>query len=225
MVTDDPGILDPGQWEIIVAATWTENKDGHSFKELPLLDVSVGLTENVQLSAVYPYVFVDLDEQGRGDDFGNFEAALKWRFWNREKLQIAAGAAYLDGISATTARLGIGSDDPIWTLPVVLEYTFGDWTLDVQATYASIRNQEDEAGYGIALGHPAGSRVQLMAELYGATNSQFEDNFLNFTVGADIEITPSWHLLLSGGSGISEPAGAEVLDYNIFVGIQYFTGM
>jgi hypothetical protein len=50
LTIDDPGILDPGQWEIIGAVTGATS-DTVDVYELPLLDVSYGLTPNTQLSA------------------------------------------------------------------------------------------------------------------------------------------------------------------------------
>lgn len=222
---DDPGILDPGQWEIIAAATTAKTRAGDEAHELPVLDVSVGLTENIQASAAYPYVFVETADGTEADDFGNLALGLKWRFYNGENLQIAFAPGYQFGISVAAATLGVGSDTKIALLPISLEYSFGDWTLNAEVGYAAIEEEEDEVAYGVALGHPVGSRTQLMFEIYGATNSELGDNFVNFNIGADIELTPAWHLLLAVGSGISEPTGAEELDYTGFLGIQYFTGM
>jgi len=222
---DDPGILDPGQWEIIVAASTAKAKDGAQATELPVLDVSVGLTENTQISVAYPYVFVDPVDAPSDSEFGNLAVGFKWRFYNSENLQISFAPGYLFGISLTAATLGVGSDTAIVALPVNFEYAFGDWTLNAELAYAVIREAEDEVVYGVALGHPVGKRTRLFFEIYGATNSELGDNIVNFNIGADVEITPAWHLLLAMGSGISEPTGAEELDYTGYLGLQYFTGM
>jgi len=222
---DDPGILDPGQWEIIVASSTAKEEGGGTATELPVLDVSVGLSENTQISAAYPYVVVDPEGASSDSDFGNLSLGFKWRFYNSENLQIAFAPGYLFGISLAAATVGIGSDNEIAVLPVNLEYSFGDWTLNAELGYGAIKEEEDEVAFGAALGHPVGNRTQLMLEIYGATNSELDDAFVNFNVGADIEITPAWHLLLALGSRISEPSGAAELDYTGFLGIQYFTGL
>jgi hypothetical protein len=52
---DDPGILLPGQWEIIAAATQTSTDAGDVY-QAPLLDVSLGLIEDrVQIALVVPF--------------------------------------------------------------------------------------------------------------------------------------------------------------------------
>ena len=53
LVTDDPGILDPGSWESILAIS-AEDRGGGSIYQLPVLDVSRGITRNTQLSFVVP---------------------------------------------------------------------------------------------------------------------------------------------------------------------------
>ncbi|MFQ5635862.1 MAG: hypothetical protein ACE5G3_11110 [Gammaproteobacteria bacterium] len=222
---DDPGILDRGQWEIITAATASKIDGGDRAVELPVLDVSVGLGENIQASAAYPYVLVDSGGGPEKSDFGNLAVGVKWRFFESETLQIAVAPGYQFGIHANAARFGIGSDTPVATLPVNLEYAWGDWILNAELAYAAIEREEDEVAYGAAIGHPVGPRMQLMLEIYGAASSEFEDHAVNFNVGADIAVTEAWHILVAAGSGISEPTGGEELRLTGFLGIQYFTGM
>jgi len=224
MFTDDPGVTDKGGWEILVAASTAKTKAGDKASELPVVAIEYAATENIQLSAAYPYVFVELADGQKGDDFANLELAAKWRFFNNEKLQIAVVPTYLDGLNVTAATLGIGSGEPIRVLPVTAEYALGAWTIGGELAYASVKNEEDEVAYGIIVGRSIGDRVNLMAEIYGATNSALNDNFLFFNIGTEIVIAEGWELLLSVGSSISEPTGAEQLDYTGFVGIRYETG-
>jgi hypothetical protein len=131
---------------------------------------------------------------------------------------------YLAGISVTQAVLGIGSDTPVRVLPVTAEYAWDKWTLGGELAWASVKDAPDETGFGIVAGRSLGDRVTLMAEIYGATNAELEDRFVNWNVGAEIEVATGWILLISGGSRISEPSGAEKLDYTGFLGIRYETG-
>jgi hypothetical protein len=224
MATEDPDILDPGQWEFIAAATQASVDNEGKIGELPIVEASVGLSENTQVTLAYPFVYIDPEGGPRRSDTGNLEIGAKWRFYNRDNLQITFAPLYLFGISTTAATLGFGSDDPVAVLPVSFGYTFGDWTLMGELGYAASKSEEDEVAYGLILGHPVGDRVQLMFELYGAGDSEMDDRFLNFNIGAEIAIAAGWNLLVSAGSGISEPSGAEELEYTAFVGVQYLTG-
>ncbi len=48
---DDPGILDPGKFEVILAATIETRPFGDSY-EFPVLNISLGVSENIQVAVV-----------------------------------------------------------------------------------------------------------------------------------------------------------------------------
>jgi hypothetical protein len=108
LATEDPGILELGQWEII-AATTASTADGGDTYQLPVLDVSLG-------------VIADPEGQDSDSDFGNLELGVKWRFWNSEDLQVAFAPLYAFGITHSAAERGIGEDSDVLQLPVVAEY-------------------------------------------------------------------------------------------------------
>lgn len=224
MVTKDPGILQPGQWKLEAAVKTVKGKDGSQATELPVITANVAISKNLQFGAAYRYVHADPGGASAESDFGNPAVGIKWRLYNRNGLQIAFAPAHIFGISATAASLGVGSDSQILTMPIIVGYSFGQWALAGELAYAAIEDQEDEVAYGLLLGRPIGHRAKLMFEVFGATNSEFDDNFLNFNIGAAFTVTDSWHVLLSVGSGVSEPTGAKQLDYMAFFGIRHLTG-
>lgn len=222
LAIDDPGILDPGSWELIGAAT-AAGADSGDVYEFPVLDVSFGLSENTQLSAAFPYVFSDPAGESSDSDFGNLQLGFKWRFFNSENLQVAFAPVHAFGITLTAATVGIGDDTDVTFLPVNLEYALpADWRFNAELGYAIVKEAPDELGYGVALAHPLGSRTEIMFELYGASASDFDDNFLNYHVGFDVAMTEAMHFLFSVGSGLSRPSGEEKLDYDVYLGLQYF---
>jgi hypothetical protein len=221
LTIDDPVILDPGQWEIIGAVS-SARRDSGSFYQLPLLDVSVGLTENTQLSANMPYVLVNPTGEPSKWDFGNLVLGFKWRFVHTENLQVAFAPAYAFGLTASAALLGVGNAENITLLPLDVEYALGNWTLNGEIGYANVDGDRDGWVYGAAIGHPFGERTQLLFELYGAAGRNFEQDSLNYHIGFDFEITPAWHLLVSGGAGLREPDSFDKLDLDLFLGIQHF---
>jgi len=223
MVTKEPDILAPGQWRITTAVKTVRVQGGRHATELPVIGAHVAVSENWQFGAAYRYVHADPGGAEQEADFGNPVLGAKWRFYRRERLQVAIAPAYVFGIGTTAAALGIGSDTAILSLPITAKYSFGAWTVAAEFGYAAIQAQADEVTWGLLLGRRIGTRVRLMVEGYGATNAELDDNFVNFNVGADITITRAWHLLVSAGSGIKEPAGAEKLDHTGFVGIRYFS--
>ena len=223
MDTEDPGILDPGTWEIIVASTATSIKNGGDAYEFPILDVSYGLTESVQISATYPYVWVDPVDGSSDSDFGNLEVALKWRFWNSERLQLAFAPVHSFGVNVTRAELGFGDDNDATFIPISMEAALiGELTLTAQLGYVRAAGATDGWVYGAYLGHPAGARVNLYAEIFGSSlDDSLDTDFLNFNLGLDIALTDRLALLFSGGSGLREPDGEDELDHAFFLGLQY----
>lgn len=218
---DDPGILEPGQWEIITAATLTSTNAGDGY-EAPVLDVSYGVAKQVQVSAVLPYVFVDPDDGSSESDVGNLEIGVKWRFVDEDNLQLAVAPLYVFGVSASRARRGIGDENDVFGLPFLLEYAFGDWRLNASLGYEAVNNDRDGLAYGAALAHPFGARSEVLFEIYGAADTEFDDDALNFHVGFDTEIAEDLHLLFAAGSAIRDPDGGEELDFDVFLGLQFF---
>jgi hypothetical protein len=221
LAIDDPGILDPGQWEIIAALSMASADVGDVY-EAPILDVSYGLSANTQVSASMPYVFANPSDDSSASEFGNLAVGFKWRLYNDERLQIAFAPGYAFGIRVSAAIRGVGDDTDILFLPVNFEYALGNWTVNGEFGYASVKSGTDGWGYGAALGHPLGERTQLMFELYGGADDDFDNDNLNFHIGFDMEMAADWHLLFSAGSGLREPVGSEKLDFDMYLGLQHF---
>jgi len=221
LAIDDPGILDPGQWEIIVAATMASTSEGEAY-QAPLLDISYGLTPNTQVAASMPYVFVSPDDLDSTSEFGNLAIGYKWRFINNDRLQVAFAPGYAFGIRVSAALRGVGDETDILFLPLNLQYEIGDWSLNGEWGYVSLESGGDGWGYGGALSRPVGQRTVLMFELYGGADTDFDNDNLNFHIGLDTELRPDLHLLFSAGSGLREPSGSAELDFDLFLGLQYF---
>jgi hypothetical protein len=221
--TEDPGILERGQWEIISAVTATSVDSGNSYQS-PLLDISLGvIADQVQIAAAYPYVYTDPDDDSSESDFGNLELGIKWRFWNSDKLQVAFAPVYAFGVSRRTALAGIGDSGDVVVLPLAAEYQINhQWRLTGSAGYASVDEGEDEWGYGAALAYGLNDRWELLFELAGATDTDFDEDVLNVRAGFDFALTDSVHFLFSAATGLREPSGEEDLNYDFYFGVQFF---
>lgn len=157
LVIDDPGILDCGQWEIIVAGSTvgTDNVDVYEI----VLDVSVGLSANTQLSVAVPYVEANPAGDTSTRDISNPSVGFKWRFVNTDNLQVAFAPAYAFGITLSAALRGVGDTGNILFLPVNFEYALGNWTLNGEFGYVATEADFDGYAYGAAIGHPVGSKA------------------------------------------------------------------
>jgi hypothetical protein len=220
---DDPGVLDAWHWEIIGAMTLTSGSDG-DYWQAPVLDISLGVIEDyVQVGFVYPYAHADSGNGKTQSDFGNAEFGVKWRFLKRERIQMAFAPYHSFGVSTRTASKGIGGDNDATVLPINAEYRVNDlWSLNGEVRYVSIDNLSNEWGYGAAVAYAPNNRWTLLAEVAGASDTDFKDDLLELRAGFDAALNDSLHLLFSIATGIKEPSGAGKLDYDIFLGLQFF---
>jgi hypothetical protein len=220
---EDPGVLDAGQWEIITATTATSTDSGDVY-QAPLLDVSLGVVQDyVQVFVAYPYVYSDPDEGNSEWDFGNLQAGVKWRFVNTDRLQVAFAPLYAFGVTRSTAEQGIGEDSDVAEFPLVAEYQLTDaWRVNASAGYASVDDGGDEWVYAGAVAYGVSDRLELLFELAGATDTDFDDDLLDVRAGLDFTIAEDLHLLFSTATGLREPSGEDELDYDVFLGLQFF---
>ena len=220
---DDPGVLDAWHWEIIGATTMTSSSDG-DYWQAPLLDISLGVIEDyVQEGFVYPYAHADFGNGGSQSDFGNAELGVKWRFLKRDRLQMAFAPYHAFGVSTRTAAKGISNDSDATVLPINAEYRVDDrWSLNGEVRHVSVDNASNEWGYGAAVAFAPNDRWTLLAEVAGASDTEFDNEFLELRVGFDTALKDSFHLLFSIATGIKEPSGAGELDYDVFLGLQFF---
>ena len=220
---DDPGVLDPGRWEIIGATTLTSGSQG-DYWQAPLLDVSLGVIEDhVQIGFVYPYAHADSGDEGLQSDFGNAEIGVKWRFYKTERLQMALAPYHAFGVSTRTAGKGVGDENDATVVPINGEYRVTDrLSLNGEIRYIRVDSQENAWGYGAALAFSANDRWTWLIEVAGETDTDFDDEFIELRAGFDAALSDSIHLLFSIATGIQEPSGAGELDYDIFLGLQVF---
>jgi hypothetical protein len=223
LVIDDPGILDPGGWEVIAAIAADDRSDG-KIMHVPLLDISLGLTTNTQISFFLPYSVI---KPKYADTIKGLEIVslnYKWRFASTDNWEWAIAANYTLPISHEIIKPDSPDDISILGLPVLASYTNGDWNWLGQVGWISGSDGSRFWDYGIAMSHPLGDSMQWMVEVYGIATSSFGRRNLNYQLGLDYGISPSLHLLSSVGSRIrshNEPDSR--LNYNFYFGLQWFS--
>lgn len=220
---DDPGILEPMQLEFITATTLASTGAG-KYAQIPLLDLSLGLIQDsVQLSVVYPFIYVNPDDGGSASDFGNPGLGVKWRFLSVGQLQMAVAPSYVFGVTPGVAAQGIGDQKDVMTVPVNAEYRFNDaWRINGEARYMKVDDGDDEWGYAAAVAYTLNKRWEFLFELSAITEHGVDIDYLETRVGFDATVTESVHVLFSIATGLREPNSVDKLDYDMFIGIQYF---
>lgn len=219
LTIEDPEILDPGQWEIIVASTLEKRESGKTY-ELPLLDVSYGVSENIQVAFVAPRIVSDPKGESKRSDFGISEIGIKWRFYNENNLQIAFAPLYEFNLRDGAVDRGIVDDANAWTVPLTFQYDWNDWTFLADVGYTIARGDEDGLAYGFAVSRPVSERTALMASIYGEPDTSFDDHGLAIRLGLDHQISDDFHLLVGVGTGLQNEE--DDLDVDVYIGLQWF---
>ena len=220
---EDPGVLAPGQWEIITAGTYTSTSGGDAY-QLPLLDISLGIIEDkVQVAMVLPWEHVSPNIGPSSSDFGSVEVGVKCQFFSSERLQMALAPYQVFGVSQGTADKGIGSDVDVTVLPLNAQYQLSDtWTLNGELSFANVHGGNDEMGYGAAVSFAPGGRYTWLAEVYGGADTSFNDHSFELRAGVDVELRDDLHLLFAAATSVDAPTAGEELDAGVYVGIQLF---
>ena len=223
LVIDDPGILAPGAWEVILGIS-VEDRPSCKITQAPSLDVSLGISPNSQLSFFLPRSVVDSDQKEKESGLGLASIGYKWRVASNSEWEWALAANYDALISHDLYRKKGPDDIRILGLPLLVSHTNGNWTWNGQLGWNKVSDGIQFWDYGLAVSHLLGDKTQFMVEVYGYAESSFDSNELNYQLGVDVEINPAFHLLASAGSRIKsgfEPVNR--LDYSFFVGLQWFS--
>lgn len=222
LAIDDPGIPGLGQWEVIVAIDGRQFDNGDAL-DLPLLDVSLALTENSQLSATLPHTVVRSDATSRKTGLGFASIGYKWRWYDDGIREWAVAPSYTFLISHQVFEEGSSDDVNVFSLPVLYAHSFNDWTLMGQLAWILDENGNNAWDYGIALARPLNSRAEWMVELFGAANSSFGNETLNYHLGIDYAIREHFHILASVGSRVRTSSRlADRLNFRYYLGLQFF---
>ena len=218
----DPGVLEPGQIEVITAVSSSAIGEDQ-FYTVPLLDVSLGLiSDRLQIAITYPHVHADTKDNDSNWEFDNLELGGTWRFWQNEKWQVALAPIYAFGVTRRTADQGIGTVGDVATIPLVAEYQISPgWRVNTSFGYERVESADDLWSYNVAIAHIYNERWELLAELAGARNDDSGKDVLDVRAGFDYALTPDFHLLVAVATGLREIDPTEKLDYELFFGLQF----
>ncbi len=222
MVGEDPGILEPGQWEII-AAMKGESRPSIESAEVPVLDVTYGLTPNTQISVLIPRQHIEPRGESSRTGWGNGQIGYKWRFFSGEMVEMAIAPVYTHPLDHGSTIRGLVENVSILNVPVVASLAMGEWTWNFQVGYAIKSTSGNLWDYAITLGHPLGRSADFFLEVWGGANDNFENKASNYRVGLDFAFSERTHLLGSIGGAISSPLPSDdELDWDFYLGLQWF---
>ncbi len=220
LAIDDPGILDPGDWELIFA-TSLENRPSGDSRTLFAIDASVGIGNQMQLSAVLPWDEVEEPGIPSESGVGNAEIGFKIGFFTSEYLDLAFAPLYAFDISDSSVRKGVADPVNVLTLPLEAEYRWDTWRLNAELAYNVTASGPNDWGYGAAMIRPLNDRVEIMFEVFGGASQSFSEDDLAAHMGFDFAITDKFHILTSIGTGLGN-SDQDKMDVDFYLGVQWF---
>jgi hypothetical protein len=219
---DDPGILEPGEWEVIFAASYFETEPIDVI-EFPVLDISYGLTPDTQVSVTIPYVFEGRIGDTERSGLGFLALGYKWRFWSGDSSEwaIAPGISFL--MDNDLIPRDSDEDVEIFNLPVLYARIIGDWTVMGQLKWFRESEGLTAWDYGVSASRALSDSTQGMVEVYGVANRSFDQREISLHFGLDRELESGAHLLTSLGTHLARSSGSiEGIDVRIYLGMQWF---
>ena len=224
MLTDDPGTAEKGKVEWNTALMVQQNRDGSSEKLLPVIDLSYGISEHVEVS--YETHWAVVREPGSASKAGwdDTTVAFKWRFWDEEKdgVDLAFQPQYTFNTGSSAYQRGIVSKNSDLLIPFEFGKTIGPVVLNLELGRDFHAHEAAERDFwfaGLTAGHAFSSHFEGIAELYlPETSRDFRHSRVILNLGMRYKLSEDLVILASSGTGIG---GAERPKFVGYYGLQW----
>jgi hypothetical protein len=211
LITDDPGTPGHGNWEVNLAVTYERSRQVRVL-EAPLLDVNYGVGDHLQLKFEVPWaVEDDLEANKNPSGFGNPEFGVKWRFLDQNHAGVAA---------SIYPKLELDTPDVPFLMPVQVARQFGRWSFGAEVGYRVVETEDDEWIYGIAASYETSRWLELVGEVHGEADVDFDQDQLVFNLGFRYRLTDGLGLLFAAGRSL-RASGDDEPDLLLYGGMQF----
>ena len=223
--TDDPEPVDFGHFEIYLFSlgTWTT---GASNGILPGLEMDYGAAPNLQLSTIIPLAYTAQEGGPGGVAPGDIELSAKYRFIVPDEgswlPQVAVYPAVV--LPAGNQKLGFSTGHAQVFLPLWLQKDFGPWTAYGGGGYwinpgAGNRNY---SFVGTALWRKTTDQLHLGIEGFHQTSpTSAMQASTGFDIGVIYDVSDTWHVLGSVGTGLQNRRETNLVSYYIAVSLTF----
>ncbi|MEY2519915.1 MAG: hypothetical protein QOF24_1674 [Verrucomicrobiota bacterium] len=206
MITDDPGTPGNGHWENNLAIAF-EHRPNETSLDLPSIDLNYGWGDHIQLTLQTSSVILKRRGHGAIGGLGGTEAAVKWRFLDRETSGVAMSTfpRIIFNVQSSSARRGLADDGTRFQFPVQIMRRFGRIDLDFEFGPLFSTVGRSEWLYGIVGAAPVTRTTALMAELHGTSRMSFKRDVLIVNVGVRQTLSDKCNLIASLGHELRDP--------------------
>jgi hypothetical protein len=220
--TDDPETVEFQHFEIDLFSQATKTSDGWS-GFLPALEVNYGVLPDLQLHAILPQGFTVPTEGRTGFALGDIELGAKYRFLTPGDDDWYPQAAIfpLVEVPAGNQKLGFSTGHAQVFLPIWLQKDFDPWTVYGGGGYwinPGFGNK-NYGFFGVALWRKVTDQFNLGVEVFhqGSPADDVKDS-TGFNVGATYDVSETWHVLASVGTGLQNRSTTNQFSY--YLGLQ-----
>jgi len=208
LLTDDPGTPGRNNWEINLGYT-IDRQPGDNYYETPILDMNYGWGDRVQLKYEVPYIYNSTGGGALASGPGDSKFGVKIRFFEDKKLDLNIGTYPQIEINNTnnSVHRGLVYKGPLFLLPLEVTKKVGPVDVDLEVGHWFTQQQ----GYwisGLALGHQATRRLELLGEVYSNGTPQGErDNTFDF--GGRYRLNRNALFIFMAGRSFSPPSSGQ----------------
>lgn len=205
--TDDPVVVEYKHWEFYLASQYSNDTFAKTMT-LPHVEINYGLAPKLQVHLLMPLVNVKPDGQSYHYGYGDTELGIKYLLAKETKYIPEFGIFPLLEIPTGDESRGLGTGHVQFFLPLWLQKTFGPWTTYGGGGYWHNPGEDFRNWwfFGWAVQRELSKALTIGAELYYKTESIVDTgDSKGYTIGAIINFTEKYHLLLSAGQDISGP--------------------
>ena len=179
--------------------------------EAPLLDINYGVGDRIQLKYEVPWLLFDEEGEEAKSGLGNSVVGIKWRFLDEDRHGIAMSIYPQLEFNNPTSSDERGLVDPgrQLLLPVEIARQVGPVEIFGEVGYTFVEEDRDEWLYGIAASWSLSARLELLGEIYGGVDQDFDDDELVCNLGGVYEIEKHHSLLFSLGRSFRDSRSGE----------------
>ena len=218
MITDDPGTPGDRHWEFNLVST-SVRTPGVTELGLPLLDMSYGIGDRLQLNYQGSWNVLRTDGQPVVSGMSDSQLAVKWRFYDAgEQGWQASTFPRITFLTPGTHsdRRGLASAHPEFLLPFEVRKDLGPFSIDADFGHIFSRTRDEEGWIGgVCIGRQISKGVELDGEVHViATESADRSEWIG-NLGARVDLSPQATLMLAIGRDLRNTMGprASVLTY------------
>jgi hypothetical protein len=160
MITDDPGTVDKGHWEINLALVQREESHAHD-SELPLIDINYGASERVQLKLEGGWNRSEALSAGSHYGFGGISLGVKARFiddFHGWRVSTYPQVEYAPGDGSHVIDV---------LVPLQFQRDVGDYGVNFDVGREVRELETDAWTAGCAVGRKVGESLEWAAEVRG----------------------------------------------------------